>query len=258
MLDLLDEALRYVASDLGIGVVVWAVALMLPFRELQARKEIGWDCLGYIGSAVFGLMIVVGLEEPAIDQAVLLVPDWRLWFEDMPWWVTLPAYLLASDFGSYWAHRALHSSLLWHSHAWHHSPKYLYFLSGTRAAPLHIIVLVAPTTLAYLFFPDPQASTIALLHVAFQFANQHYLHSNLWFPFAGYLEYAFVTPRVHFVHHSRERVHADSNYGFIFTIWDRLFGTYTDPDMVPRDQPLGLNYEISNVHAFFGLPPARR
>lgn len=105
-------------------------------------------------------------------------------------------------------------------------------------------------------FPYPSAYYIALVHGAFQLANQHYLHSNLWVPFSRYLEYVLITPRVHFVHHSRTRAYCDSNYGFIFSVWDRLFGTYTDPDCVPINDPLGLNYEISNTRAFFGLPSA--
>ena len=119
------------------------------------------------------------------------------------------------------------------------------------------MVLIAPTTLAFLFFPYPTAATLAFMHAVFQVVNQHAIHSNLWVPFPRYLELVFVTPRVHFVHHARDRKLSDSNYGFIFTIWDRLFGTYTDPDTVSKDEPLGLGYEISNWRAFFGLPPTR-
>jgi sterol desaturase/sphingolipid hydroxylase (fatty acid hydroxylase superfamily) len=66
-----------------------------------------------------------------------------------------------------------------------------------------------------------------------------------------------VTPRFHFVHHSTNRSIANSNYGFIFSVWDRLFGTYTDPAVVPPDDSLGLGYEISSWRLVLGLPPPR-
>jgi len=42
--------------------------------------------------------------------------------------------------------------------------------------------------------------------------------------------YVFVTPRYHHIHHSSDADLHDGNYGAIFTIWDRLFGTYVAPD----------------------------
>lgn len=257
MLEFLYDQIYETVVDVGCGASVWLVAIFLPFRKLIAKKEFGWDVIGYVGSAFFGLVIVIALEEPILDWSTAQVAGWRTVFEAQSWYVTLAAYLLVSDLGTYWAHRLLHTDLLWDSHAWHHSPRYLYFLAGTRAGPIHIIVLIAPTTLAYLFFPYPTAYWVALLHGAFQLANQHYLHSNLWVPFARQLEYVFITPRAHFVHHSQKRIYADSNYGFIFSVWDRLFGTFTDPDTVPSDEPLGLSYDISNWRAFWGLRPAK-
>jgi hypothetical protein len=66
-----------------------------------------------------------------------------------------------------------------------------------------------------------------------------------------------VTPRLHFVHHSAKAHVANSNYGFIFSVWDRVFGTYTDPATIPLDDPLGLGYEVSGWRLMLGLPPPR-
>ena len=257
MLELIFDEAYFTAIDVGIGAAIWLVALVLPFRKLDAPLEFRWDLIGYAGSAFFGLAIVMALEEPILDWSIAHTTDWRSAFEALPWYVRLSVYLLVSDFGTYWAHRLLHYGALWHAHAWHHSPRYLYFLSGSRAGPVHIAILIAPTTLAFVFFPDPESYWVASLHSAFQIANQHYLHSNLWAPFAKQLEYVLITPRMHFVHHSSKREYADSNYGFIFSFWDRLFGTFTDPETVSPDEPLGLSYEISNWRAFWGLAPPR-
>ncbi|HEU4731777.1 MAG TPA: sterol desaturase family protein, partial [Kofleriaceae bacterium] len=47
---------------------------------------------------------------------------------------------------------------------------------------------------------------------------------------SNWLEWLLVTPRYHHIHHSTDAALHDGNYGSLFTIWDRLFGTYIDPD----------------------------
>lgn len=257
MIELFQEEAFNITGDLAIGAAFWLLALALPFRALASKAEIRWDVIGYIGSMASAIAIVRGIEAPLLDWTDSAFGAWYGAYGHLPWWVALLVYIVVADFGVYWAHRLLHSRRLWDAHAWHHSPSYLYFLSGTRAAPLHIVVLIAPYTLAYVLLPYPEFESVALAHAAFGVANQHYIHSNLRFPFARRLEYVFVTPRMHFVHHSRMRARSDSNYGSIFSIWDRLFGTYTDPERVPADDALGLNYEISPRRAFLGLPPRR-
>ena len=41
------------------------------------------------------------------------------------------------------------------------------------------------------------------------------------------MEYIFITPQTHIVHHDQEIKHQNSNFGAMFSIWDRMFGTYT-------------------------------
>ena len=75
-------------------------------------------------------------------------------------------------------------------------------------------------------------------------------------PFEPYIELLLVTPRYHMVHHSVERKYSDTNFAQIF-VWDRLFGTYTDPATVPEDAPSGLNYDNTNLRLLFGFPPPK-
>ena len=88
-------------------------------------------------------------------------------------------------------------------------------------------------------------------------SNQHYIHSSLGVPVAALLERVLVTPRFHFVHHSAREHVANSNYGFMFSLWDRMFGTFNDPANVASNDPLGLGYEISGWRLMVGLPAAR-
>jgi hypothetical protein len=48
-----------------------------------------------------------------------------------------------------------------------------------------------------------------------------------------------------------------SNFGFLLTIWDRMFGTYVSPAGLPNDFPLGLNYRVGAARMWIGLPPGR-
>jgi len=75
--------------------------------------------------------------------------------------------------------------------------------------------------------------------------------------YTRHIELLFVTPRFHFVHHSADVHFTNSNYGFIFTLWDRLFGTYTNPEHVAPDELLGIDYENSPHRLLLGLPPRR-
>lgn len=241
--------------DIGVGLFQQGLSLLFPFRRIRARPEIGWDVIGVVCAMAFIYFA----------ESLLAIPsDWVLGFASMdgwsstveswPWWLAAPLYVILADLGAYWAHRLLHTRALWATHAWHHSPRYLYWASGLRGSPIHTLLLVLPYALVYIFFPIPDIESVAVAIAILDIGNQHFIHSNIYVPFQQRLERIFVTPRFHFVHHSTIRSFTNSNYGFIFSWWDRLFGTYTDPEAVPADDPLGLDYEKSNLRLLLGLP----
>ena len=42
----------------------------------------------------------------------------------------------------------------------------------------------------------------------------------------GWMEKIFITPMNHRIHHAKNKEYIDANYGGVFIIWDRMFGTY--------------------------------
>jgi len=70
-----------------------------------------------------------------------------------------------------------------------------------------------------------------------------------------FVNLVFVTGESHIVHHARDPKLGGSNFGFLVTWWDRLFGTWVDPATLPADFPLGLGYEIETARLVAGLPP---
>lgn len=242
------------AIDVGLGIAIGLLALVLPFRHVQGRPQVGWDLVAALLVTIFVLLLETILDVPTAYAAARL-GGWYEAIGEAPWWLVVPAYVVLADFGAYWAHRALHTRWLWPTHAWHHSPKYLYWLSGLRGSPIHLLVLLAPYYAVFVVLPVPEAAIAAGVVFVLDVSNQHYIHSNLRLPYARQLERLFVTPRFHFVHHSAKPHIANSNYGFIFSVWDRLFGTFTDPATVPPDDTLGLGYEVSGWRLALGLPP---
>jgi len=135
------------------------------------------------------------------------------------------------DFGSYFVHRLIHKSkVLWRFHRVHHSEIDLDSSTSFKFHPLEAIItfpaLLAVVGLMGVSFPGIILYNVIILPVFF------ILHSNLRYP--KWLETifspVFATPEFHRVHHSDEQKFTDSNYGDIFSLWDRLFGTYEKVD----------------------------
>lgn len=255
MLEFLAETAGDEAFDLGVAGLFWALSAVLPFRRLNTRPDVLWDIVGILAVILFAAGVSLALEPVTgwLMNVHALTP-WYALVERWHWAVVVIAYVLLSDLGAYWTHRALHTRALWAQHAWHHSCKHLYWASGLRGSLIDTFMLFLPYSLAYVVFPTTEAGIAGIALLTLNVANQHYIHSNIATPFSRIVERMFVTSRYHFVHHSALKERGNSNYGFIFSIWDRLFGTYTDPDTVPKDDALGLSYPARNWRLLIGLP----
>ncbi len=258
MLDFWSGVAKDEAFDLGVAGLFWAASLAFPFRRMETRPEALWDVIGIVTVALFAYVVTITLE-PATEwlMNVPVLTPWYAMIEGWHWSVLVIAYVVLSDLGAYWTHRALHTRVLWAQHAWHHSCKHLYWASGLRGSLIDTLMLFLPYSLAYVVFPRTEAGLIGLALLTLNIANQHYIHSNITMPFSSVVERMFVTSRYHFVHHSALKERGNSNYGFLFTAWDRLFGTYTDPDTVPDGDPLGLDYPAKHWRLLIGLPGER-
>jgi sterol desaturase/sphingolipid hydroxylase (fatty acid hydroxylase superfamily) len=156
-----------------------------------------------------------------------------LWPSSIPLPLQLLFGMLLSEFGSYWAHRAMHESdVLWRLHAVHHSAERLYWLNAGRFHPLDtalqylgqsipLILLGAPAEIIALF------SLWTAVHGMFQHAN---LDIRL-----GPLNWIFSMAELHRWHHSQLVEESNTNYGANVCFWDIVFGTRFLP--VDREPP---------------------
>jgi sterol desaturase/sphingolipid hydroxylase (fatty acid hydroxylase superfamily) len=157
------------------------------------------------------------------------------------WW-TWPALILAEDFCYYWYHRAGHEvRLFWASHVNHHSSRHYNLSTALRQSwttPFTGWVFWVPMLLGG--FPVE----LVLLQKGISLLYQYWIHTEL-IGRMGPLEWVMNTPSHHRVHHGRNLRYLDRNYGGIFIIWDRLFGTFQVEDE-PVEYGLIHNLESHN------------
>jgi len=149
---------------------------------------------------------------------------WRpVWWQG---WPGLALDLLLLDFLIYWWHRANHQwPPLWRFHLVHHLDRTLDSTSALRFHFGEVLISATARAGAILLLGFPLLSIIAfetLLLIATIFH-----HSNLRLPrrLEAALSRLIITPSIHWVHHHRRRIDTDSNYGTVFSFWDRLFAS---------------------------------
>jgi len=141
-------------------------------------------------------------------------------------WPGLALDLLLLDFLIYWWHRANHQwPFLWRFHLVHHLDRTLDSTSALRFHFGEVLISAAARAGAILLLGFPFLSVVAfetLLLIATIFH-----HSNLRLPprLEAALSSLVITPSIHWVHHHRRRIDTDSNYGTVFSFWDRLFAS---------------------------------
>ena len=153
--------------------------------------------------------------------------EWRRsWFDSSLRGVML--WILAAvlwDFCYYWRHRFGHEmSILWAAHAVHHqSEEYNLSTALRQTSSSFLFTWIFYLPLFVIGFPLDVLVTVAAVNFIYQF----WVHTQL-IDRLGVLDRILVTPSNHRVHHAQNERYIDKNYGGIFVIWDRMFGTFTE------------------------------
>ena len=144
---------------------------------------------------------------------------------------TIVIGVLALDFSSWLVHILMHKiPLLWRFHLVHHSDTNVDVTTGLRHHPgdsllrgiffiLLIFISGAPVYSVMIY------QTLVVLSTAFTHAN-----INLPPSLDKALSYFLISPNMHKVHHHWKQPYTDSNYGAVFSFWDRILGTFTKLD----------------------------
>jgi Sterol desaturase len=136
--------------------------------------------------------------------------------------------VLALDLFGYFAHVLLHKSWLgWQFHRVHHSENAVDVTTAFRQHPGETVWRILWQLTAIIVFGIPL--WVVVMYLILSGLNAELEHANIRLNLRvdRLLRLLIVTPNMHKVHHSRDQRETDSNYSNIFSIWDRLFGTYT-------------------------------
>lgn len=222
--------------------VLWTIEFLAPMFPGRSRR------ISHIATNLT-LAAINALIATGFVLAILGVTNWTrehsfglLNLIPLPTWLHWLGAIVLFDCWQYWWHRFNHRvPLLWRFHAVHHSDAEMDASSGVRFHTGEIVLsflarlLVLPLlglTLPELLLYETVSLPVILFH-----------HSNLRLSNRAdrCLRWLIVTPWMHYVHHSRLQPETDSNYTSLFSIWDRMFGSFRLRDK-PAEIALGLDH----------------
>ena len=198
------------------------------------------------------------------------IPDAPPTAEPMTILLYTVAALIAFDFGIFFAHYLQHKvPLLWQFHKVHHSAQVLTPVTLYRMHPVDDLLNGAMTALTVgvtggiiIAATGSMVEPIQFFQVnAFLFiyylAGYNLRHTHIWLNYPRWLLSTLVSPAQHQIHHSSAEKHFDKNFGFVFSIWDRMAGTLYIP--VGREElTFGLaeneDREFNSVLSLYILP----
>lgn len=211
----------------------WLLESALPLFKFKYNKwKHAWPNLFFTGTTIIINFTLAFL--------LLKTADWVQannfglinWLPTMPLWLYVILGVLCLDFfGAYLAHYVEHKvRLLWMVHLVHHSDHKVDTTTANRHHPLESVIRFTFTLVGVFLVGTPIA--IIMLYQSMSLIFTQLTHANIKMPkkLDKALSYIIVSPDMHKVHHHNMLPYTDSNYGNIFSIWDRLLGTYMELD----------------------------
>ena len=217
----------------GGVTLFWLLEGILPLFKFNYKK---WEHA--IPNLFFTLTTII--INFALAFLLLKTADWVVindfgiinWLPEMPLWLYVILGLMLLDFiGAYLAHYTEHKvKPLWMVHLVHHSDHKVDTTTANRHHPLESVIRFVFTLAGVFIIGAPIG--IVMLYQSMSLIATQFTHANIKMPkkVDEILSYVLVSPDMHKVHHHNVLPYTDSNYGNIFSIWDRLLGTYMELD----------------------------
>ncbi len=207
-------------------VVLIIVELLTDYRRGTRHYRVA-DAINSLSTGV--LSTTTGLLTKGVGLVTYAIALDHLALFELPadsLWVWLMAFVVY-DFCYYWLHRLGHErNILWAAHSVHHqSEEYNLSTALRQTSTGFLLSWIFYLPLAVLGVPLAVFITVAALNLLYQF----WVHTR-HIPKLGWYEGFFVTPSNHRAHHAQNPLYMDRNYGGVFILWDRLFGTFQQED----------------------------
>lgn len=214
---------------------------LLSFKKNSSQMLL--NLMIFIVNTILIYPIVVILNS-FFDSIQFRIVDNIFWTE-LPTAVVIFSVIFIGDFIGYWRHRLEHSRLLWSSHAIHHSDDRMTWLTLERFHPINRITTFAIDSTVLILLGFPVYAIIVNRLVRHYYG--YFIHANLNWRM-GILDKIFVSPIMHRWHHSSEYKAYNTNYATVFSLFDRLFGTYR----VPKESNIPLGVKEYMGEGLFG------
>ncbi|RSC93733.1 sterol desaturase family protein [Tenacibaculum singaporense] len=211
----------------------WLLEGAVPLFSFKYNKwKHAWPNLFFTATTVIINFVLAFL--------LLMTADWVQandfglinWLPEMPLWLyVLLGVLFLDFFGAYLAHLVEHKvKPLWMVHLVHHSDHKVDTTTANRHHPIESVIRFIFTLIGVFLVGTPIA--IVMLYQSMSLVFAQLTHANIKMPkkLDKVLSYVIVSPDMHKIHHHNVLPYTDSNYGNIFSIWDRLLGTYMELD----------------------------
>ena len=233
-----ETLIKLVPISIALGIVFallsqWAACN--PGRPWWRKREIVTDILYWFLIPLstrfvrIGLMVMGAAYIYNIHGAAALIKFYDNGFgplAELPLWLQAFIFVVASDFLTYWIHRAYHGVKLWKYHAVHHSSEDLDWISAARFHPVNLLLGTVLVDVALLLAGI--SPNIMLWVGPFTTAHSAFVHANLKWTL-GPFKYVIASPVFHRWHHTALEEGGSKNFAGTFPLWDILFGTFYMP-----------------------------
>lgn len=210
-----------------ILVGAWEFCRPRRRREFPALRR----RLGNLGIWILNLVLAAFIFAPTdtfrlqFEAAMgIALPSWPI----AAGWPSFVAGFLLFDFLRYVVHRCKHAvPFLWRIHAMHHSDPDVDVTTTVRLHPIEYVLNSGVFWVTVILLGIPAA--VGLTYMLIAFAIEALQHGNIRLPerVERCLQPVMVTIDTHRIHHSVAFAQGSCNYATVFSVWDRVFKTYT-------------------------------
>lgn len=239
-----------------MGIEFWIPLMKGKYKYTShATANLFFTLTTVVINVLFAALIVLASD-------IMIKNNWGIlyYFTDAPVWIYVFIGLLILDLiAAYIVHRVEHQVFwMWKLHLVHHSDTHIDATSANRHHPGESVIRAMFTLLAVIIAGAPM--WLVMLYQSGSVLLSQMNHANISLP--GWLDklirVVFVSPNMHKVHHHYQRPLTDKNYGNMFSIWDRIFGSYARVQNPQTDLVYGIDHKkengSNNIKVLFRMP----
>jgi sterol desaturase/sphingolipid hydroxylase (fatty acid hydroxylase superfamily) len=238
-MDQIVEYFRTIPSSHRSVILVGGIAFFWIIESAVPLFRFKYSKVKHAGINIFFTLTTIIINF-ALAFVLLKSSDWAVanhfgilqWLPEMPLWLFAIVGLLLLDLiGAWLVHWAEHKiKWMWRFHLVHHTDTHVDTTSANRHHPGESVFRFVFTTAGVVLAGAPM--WLVFMYQSISVLLSQFNHANIVIPkwLDNAMSWVLVSPDMHKVHHHYVQPYTDSNYGNIFSIWDRLFGTFMTID----------------------------